>query len=120
MSWKTFFNYFRVGGGYIGAILILLFFVVGQLLVVSADYWVSSWLITFLICLFLTSVTILKIFNRASQEDKHMYNKIHISLDTKNHTFLCDKRNCSLKQIFLERNFDLYENRNHNYHLYMG
>ena len=49
-----------------------------------------------------------------------MHNKIHKSNSSKNNTFLCDKRNCSLKEIFVDHKFNLYENRNHSYHLYMG
>ena len=43
LSWKNFFEYFRVGGGFIGAVLTLFMFVFSQSLVVAADYWVSTW-----------------------------------------------------------------------------
>ncbi len=40
---KTYFDYFRVGGGYFGAITIILIFVISQFLIVSCDYWISYW-----------------------------------------------------------------------------
>lgn len=43
LSWMTFVNYFRVGGGIVGAILILSMLLISQGLVVAADYWVSTW-----------------------------------------------------------------------------
>lgn len=42
-SWATFFTYFRVGGGLFGASINFIIFVASQLLIVSADYWVSIW-----------------------------------------------------------------------------
>jgi uncharacterized membrane-anchored protein YjiN (DUF445 family) len=43
MSWKTCFDYFRVGGGVIGACINFIIFIVSQVLLVSADFWVSTW-----------------------------------------------------------------------------
>ncbi|CAF0703154.1 unnamed protein product [Brachionus calyciflorus] len=43
MSWKTYFNYFRAGGGIFGAIFCFLIYLVSQVLIVGADYWVSKW-----------------------------------------------------------------------------
>ena len=43
LSWMTFVNYFRVGGGIIGAFLILAMLMLAQTFVVAADFWVSTW-----------------------------------------------------------------------------
>ena len=43
LSSKTYFNYFRIGGGYFGACLCIALFIVSQLFVVLTDYWVSTW-----------------------------------------------------------------------------
>ena len=40
---KTYFNYFRVGGGLIGAVGIVLTFIISQFLIVVSDYWISFW-----------------------------------------------------------------------------
>lgn len=45
VSWKTFFNYFRVGGGIFGAFVNFVIFIISQFLIVSADYWVSVWFV---------------------------------------------------------------------------
>jgi hypothetical protein len=43
MNWKTYFNYFRVGGGVFGCSLNFIVFALCQVLIVLADYWVSNW-----------------------------------------------------------------------------
>jgi hypothetical protein len=43
MNWKTYFNYFRVGGGVFGSTLSFLIFALSQVLIVLADFWVSNW-----------------------------------------------------------------------------
>ncbi len=43
LSWKTYFIYFKVGGGVFGALLVFIIFILSQLFVVMADYWVSIW-----------------------------------------------------------------------------
>jgi hypothetical protein len=43
LSSNTYFNYFRIGGGYFGACLCIALFIVSQLSIVVSDYWVSNW-----------------------------------------------------------------------------
>ena len=43
LNWKTYFIYFKVGGGIAGATLVLLTFFLSQAMVVLADYWLSTW-----------------------------------------------------------------------------
>ena len=43
LSSKTYFNYFRIGGGFLGAWFCIALFIVSQLFVVFSDYWVSNW-----------------------------------------------------------------------------
>lgn len=40
---KIYFDYFRVGGGIVGAITIILAFVASQFMVIACDNWVSYW-----------------------------------------------------------------------------
>nr|UOU03342.1 ATP-binding cassette subfamily C4-4-1 [Brachionus rubens] len=42
MSWKTYFNYFKAGGGLFGACFNFLVYVISQVLIVGADYWVAA------------------------------------------------------------------------------
>jgi hypothetical protein len=43
MNWKTYFNYFRMGGGVIGTLGNFFIFALSQVLIVLADYWLSNW-----------------------------------------------------------------------------
>ena len=43
LSSKTYFNYFRIGGGFLGAWFCIFLFIVSQLSIVISDYWVSNW-----------------------------------------------------------------------------
>jgi len=43
LSSKTYFNYFRIGGGFLGAWFCIALFIFSQLIVVLSDYWVSYW-----------------------------------------------------------------------------
>lgn len=43
MTWKAYFNYFRMGGGIFGTILIVFIFIISEFLLVLMDYWVSQW-----------------------------------------------------------------------------
>lgn len=43
LSWKTYVDYFREGGGFIGTIGLLFIYLACQFLVVAADYWLSYW-----------------------------------------------------------------------------
>jgi len=43
LSWKNYFVYFKVGGGFFGCIFNFVVFISAQVLVVLADYWVSNW-----------------------------------------------------------------------------
>jgi ABC-type sugar transport system ATPase subunit len=43
MNWKTYFVYFKVGGGIIGSIFVFLMFISSQAVVVLADFWLSNW-----------------------------------------------------------------------------
>ena len=94
LSWKMFFNYFRVGGGYLGAILIVLAFIVSQILIVSADYWVSNW---------------------ASKEDIDMLQKLNF---THNSTS-CHGSKCNYMELFIQNNLSIYEARSYNYKIYL-
>ena len=43
ISWKVYTDYFRSGGGIVGGIFVFLMFILTQLFVLAADYWVSEW-----------------------------------------------------------------------------
>jgi len=43
LSSKTYFNYFRIGGGFLGAWFCIALFLIAQLSIVISDYWVSNW-----------------------------------------------------------------------------
>jgi hypothetical protein len=43
LSWKTYFDYFRVGSGILGAFLNFFIFIVSHALLVGSDYWISRW-----------------------------------------------------------------------------
>ncbi len=43
MNWKTYFVYFKVGGGIFGSVFVLSMFLASQAVVVLADFWLSNW-----------------------------------------------------------------------------
>lgn len=43
INWKTYFVYFKLGSGVIGAAFNFIFFIIAQFAVVGSDYWVSNW-----------------------------------------------------------------------------
>ncbi|CAF0703150.1 unnamed protein product [Brachionus calyciflorus] len=82
MSWKTYFNYFRAGGGFFGAIFNFLIYLLSQTLIVGADYWVSYW---------------------ASTEDRDMIDQTKkMNLTFRNHDDLFDKEDLNV-EIFQDR-----------------
>jgi hypothetical protein len=43
MNWKTYFVYFKVGGGILGSVFVFFMFIASQAAVVLGDYWLSNW-----------------------------------------------------------------------------
>jgi ATP-binding cassette subfamily C (CFTR/MRP) protein 2 len=43
VSWNSYVTYFTAGWGYFGVVLVVFFFIAGQSMIISADYWLSIW-----------------------------------------------------------------------------
>nr|QNH67887.1 ATP-binding cassette transporter subfamily C member 4 X4 [Brachionus rotundiformis] len=92
MSWKTYFNYFRAGGGLFGAIFNFLVYLISQSLIVGADYWVSYW---------------------ASKEDQDMITKLQVK--KLNESFIHDDLFGKKEEI---KSIDIFEERVKYYNTY--
>jgi len=43
VSWRTYYNYFKMGAGGLGSIVLLIVFITSQFFIVYCDYWLSKW-----------------------------------------------------------------------------
>ncbi len=43
VSFKSYVTYFTAGWGYLGVIVVILFFLGSQGMMIAADYWLSEW-----------------------------------------------------------------------------